>query len=359
MKIRGKFFRSIWREGHRLFIIDQTELPVNFVTREVRSSQEVADCIINMNVRGAPLIGVTAAYGMAMAMSEDSTRKNIRKTYQMLNGTRPTAINLKFSLDRMHKILESTPEENRSDRAWSEADKIAEEDVEQNKLIGDNGLRLIEEIYKTKKTVNILTHCNAGWLATVDYGTALSPIFQAHDKGINIHVWVDETRPRNQGLLTAWELASHGIQYSLIVDNAGGHLMQNQQVDMVIVGADRVSAAGDVCNKIGTYLKALSARENKIPFFAAVPTPTIDWEIINGLKDIPIEERDVNEVLMNTALSRQNKYTLHGLGYPKVSNPGFDVTPAHLVSGLITEKKIVQPVSITTMEELKKALGKN
>ena len=356
MKVGTKHYKSIWREGYKVFIIDQTLLPTKFSTVQITSAGEAALCIKNMNVRGAPLIGVTASYGVALAMSEDPSKTNLEHTYAALSVTRPTAVNLSYGLNRMRTILESVPREKRGETAWIEADKIAAEDVEQNKLIGENGLKLIEAVSRQKKTVNILTHCNAGWLATVDFGTALAPIFLAHNKGIDIHVWVDETRPHNQGLLTAWELASHGIPYTLIVDNAGGHLMQNKKVDMVLVGADRVSANGDVCNKIGTYLKALSAKDNSIPFYAAVPCPTIDWKIENGVKEIPIEDRGAGEVIMVSPLSNKYKYNLHGIGYPNAINPAFDVTPSHLVTGLITDKKIISPVSPDNMMELKNIL---
>ena len=357
MRVGTKHYRSIWRKGRKVFIIDQNSLPDKFSTLQISSSKEIASCIQDMRVRGAPLIGVTAAYGVALAMSENPSDNNLKTTCNTLISTRPTAVNLSHSLIRMRSVLEALPKDERSDEAWVEADKIADEDVIQNKLLGKNGLTLIEKISNQKETVNVLTHCNAGWLATVDLGTALSPIFLAHDKGIDVHVWVDETRPRNQGLLTAWELASHGIPYTLIVDNAGGYLMQKKQVDMVIVGADRVSAKGDVCNKIGTYLKALSAWDNDIPFYAAVPSPTIDWTINDGTTEIPIEQRQPSEVTMISTSSNKYKYNLHGVGSPKASNPAFDVTPARLVTGLITDKGLINPVSPSNMNKLKKILA--
>ncbi len=353
MKIGGKNYQSIWRKQHTIFIIDQTQLPQNLVIQQIRSAEEIARAIKNMHVRGAPLIGVTAAYGVALGLLSDPSDKNIEFILKILADTRPTAINLLHALKRMEAVLKLTPLTDRVGAAWVEADKIAQEDINQNLSLGNHGLRLIEEISKYRKPINILTHCNAGWLATVDFGTALAPIFLAHKKGIELHIWVDETRPRNQGLLTAWELASNGVPYTLIVDNAGGHLMQKKQVDMVIVGADRVSANGDVCNKIGTYLKALSARDNHVPFYAAVPSPTIDWQIQEGFGNIPIEERSQDEILMNSALSTKKKYSLHGVGHPNTLNPAFDITPARLVTGLITDKGVIQPISSTTMMQLK------
>ena len=349
MKVGGKALRSIWREDKKVLIIDQTELPARVRIREIRSLKEIGTCIRRMLVRGAPLIGITAAYGIALAMREDSSDEYLDYANLFLFKTRPTAVNLSNALKIIVSYLRTLSEDERENQAWVFADRMAEEDISQNKQIGENGFSLLEKIYKNKGHVNVLTHCNAGWLATVDFGTALAPIYLAHARGINIHVWVDETRPRNQGLLTAWELANQGIPYTLIVDNAGGHLMQKRMVDIVFVGADRITSKGDVCNKIGTYLKALSAFDNKIPFFVAAPINTIDWEIEDGVRDTPIEERDPLEVLSNPTLDTEKKYTIESHGNPAAFNPAFDITPAKLVSGIITEKKLITPVTKDNM----------
>jgi methylthioribose-1-phosphate isomerase len=303
MKVAEQHFRTIWPDTRCKFveIIDQTKLPFAFEIARIHSLEQMAVAIKTMQVRGAPLIGAAAAYGMALAMLYDDTEESLKQASQELISTRPTALNLQWAVSRMQAHLLSFPQEQRNIAAWKEASKIAEEDVAQNKLIGQHGLVLIKKLCDNQQNqnqpLNILTHCNAGWLATVDFGTALSPIYAAHGAGLNVHVWVDETRPRNQGAaLTAWELAQHGVPHTVIADNAGGHLMQQGLVDMVIVGADRVAANGDVCNKIGTYLKALAAFDNNIPFYAAVPSPTIDWTIKDGLKEIEIEQRDSGEV---------------------------------------------------------------
>jgi methylthioribose-1-phosphate isomerase len=343
MKISGKHYRSVWPIGEDAFgIIDQTKLPHVFETMTLRSADDAARVIRNMNTRGAPLIGVVGAYGLALAVRQDASDDHIQKMVEMLAETRPTAINLKWALWRMRGALLNQPREKRAELAWKEAGLIADEDVAMSEAIGKNGLAIIRDIAAKKKgkTVNILTHCNAGWLATVDYGTALAPIYLAHDEGIPLHVWVDETRPRNQGAsLTAFELGSHGVDHTILADNAGGHYMQAGQVDMVIVGTDRVTANGDVANKIGTYLKALAARDNDIPFYVALPSSTIDWTLDKG-SDIPIEERSEDEVLKMAGRLPDGSVTVVEIAAPGsgAANPGFDVTPARLVSGFITER---------------------
>jgi methylthioribose-1-phosphate isomerase len=302
-----------------------------------------------MLVRGAPLIGATAAYGLALAVRDDRSDAGIERAYQLLIATRPTAINLKWALDEMVGAIKARPPSERALVAYARAAEIAEQDVAINREIGRHGLALIEAIAAAKapsETINILTHCNAGWLATVDWGTATSPIYQAHDRGLKIHVWVDETRPRNQGAsLTAWELGHHGVPHTVIADNTGGHLMQHAQVDLAIVGTDRVAANGDVCNKIGTYLKALAAHDNGVPFYVALPSPTIDFSIDDGIRQIPIEQRAAEEVASmtgRTADGRIETVRVVPEGSP-VANYAFDVTPARLVTGLITERGVLQP----------------
>lgn len=343
MKVSGIDRRTIWREGHRVRIIDQARLPFEFVEVEVSSSNEAALAIRSMQVRGAPLIGAAAAYGIALAMQSDPGDSSLTAAASLLGATRPTAVNLRWSIERMLAALRPLPTGARAIAAWAEADRIAEEDVALNRAIGRHGLALLRGIAERNGRVDVLTHCNAGWLATVDVGTALAPVYAAHDAGLDVHVWVDETRPRNQGLLTAWELSQHGVPNTLIADNAGGHLMQKGKVDVVIVGADRVSARGDVCNKIGTYLKALAAHDCGVPFYAAVPSPTIDWTIDDALNDIPIEERDAGELLSVRGRDSQGNATSVRVGIDgsAAANPAFDVTPARLVTGLITEAGIV------------------
>lgn len=347
MKVQGKHYRSLWWnvDKHVLEIIDQRWLPHEFRIQAVESVQDYADAIVQMRVRGAPLIGATAAYGMAQAMRLDPSDSHLKETATLLLGTRPTAINLHWAINRVSSILQPLAVDERADKALSMAHEIADEDVEINYNLGTHGLALIEAVSKQKKTpgpVNILTHCNAGWLATVDWGTATSPMFRAHDAGIDIHVWVDETRPRNQGALTSWELQNHGVPHTYIVDNAGGHLMQHGQVDMVIVGTDRTTRRGDVCNKIGTYLKALAAVDNNVPFYVALPSPTIDWSVTDGIKEIPIEERAAAEVShiqgtdSNNAISSV-EVTPAGA---TTANPAFDVTPNKMITGLITERGV-------------------
>lgn len=347
MKVNGKAYRSLWwnDETNVLEIIDQRWLPHEFREIPVRGMQDYADAISEMRVRGAPLIGATAAYGMALAMSEDPSTENLNSAWKFLEKTRPTAINLRWALNRCRDVLQPLPEAKRAAAALQLAHEIADEDVEINRKIGVNGLKIIRQIAAHKpagEPVQILTHCNAGWLATVDWGTATSPMYHAHNDGVKLHVWVDETRPRNQGALTAWELGSHGVPHTYITDNAGGHLMQHGEVDMVIVGTDRTTRRGDVCNKIGTYLKALAAKDNGIPFYVALPSPTIDWTVRHGVDEIPIEERDSNETT-----HIQGKMPDDSIGLVQVTpdetaagNPAFDVTPNHLVTGLITERGV-------------------
>lgn len=351
MKIDGKQFRTIWPAADlkTINIIDQTQLPHVLAFIELESLDDVVVAIKTMQVRGAPLIGATAAYGIALAMRDDASDAHLSYAADQLLASRPTAVNLRWAVERMLKKLRTEPPAQRNSLAWAEAASICDEDVALNQAIGRHGLGLIQAIAQQKPTaqpINILTHCNAGWLATVDWGTALAPIYAAHDAGLALHIWVDETRPRNQGAsLTAWELGRHGVPHTVISDNAGGHLMQHGQVDMAIVGADRVTSAGDVCNKIGTYLKALAAYDNGIPFYAAVPSPTIDWTISDGLREIPIEERDADEVA--SISGRLADGTIASVALlptgSTAGNPAFDVTPAHLVTGIITERGICTP----------------
>src|SRR3984957_6272180 len=348
MKVDGKHFRSIWLEpdGWSLSAVDQRRLPHEFVVARIDSVDAAAEAIRSMLVRGAPLIGATAAYGVALAMHVDASDAALDRACTKLIATRPPAINLKGPLDEMRRVWLPLPPSSRAQAAYARAAAIADEDIAINQGIGRHALALIEAIAAKKKPrerVNVLTHCNAGWLATVDWGTATAPIYLAHDKGHAIHVWVDETRPRNQGAsLTAWELGQHGVPHTIIADNAGGHLMQHGRVDLCIVGADRVTARGDAANKIGTYLKALAAKANDVPFYIALPHTTIDWTIHDGLKEIEIEERDSSEVthmtgrLDNGGIAR---VMIAAPGSP-AANPAFDVTPAELLTGLITDRGI-------------------
>jgi methylthioribose-1-phosphate isomerase len=349
MKVDGRHFRSIWLEqdGWSVGAIDQRRLPHEFVLARLTNCSEAADAIRSMLVRGAPLIGATAAYGMALAMRENSSDAALEQAYQLLIATRPTAINLKWALEEMRAALLPLDPAARQAAAYSRAGQIAEEDVAINRGIAANGFALIEAIAAKKRPdqpVQVLTHCNAGWLATVDWGTATAPIYLTHDRGIKVHVWVDETRPRNQGAsLTAWELGHHGVPHTVIPDNTGGHLMQHGMVDLVIVGTDRVAANGDVCNKIGTYLKALAAHDNGVPFYVALPSPTIDFTLAEGVGRIPIEQRAGDEVATmtgRTADGRIETVRIVPEGSP-VANYAFDVTPARLVSGLVTERGVL------------------
>ncbi|MFZ1468217.1 MAG: S-methyl-5-thioribose-1-phosphate isomerase [Paracoccaceae bacterium] len=342
MKINGTPHRSIWRDATGIVqIIDQRWLPFELRIVPLTTRADFIAAIRDMWVRGAPLIGATAAWGMAMEMARDPSDTALTSAHAELNATRPTAINLRWALDRMQTALAPLPPAARADAAAMLAHQICDEDVEINRQIGSHGHQIIADIAARKGRVNILTHCNAGWLATVDWGTATSPIYQAHDAGIPVHVFVDETRPRNQGAqLTAWELGSHGIPHSLITDNAGGHLMQHGEVDMVIVGTDRTTANGDVCNKIGTYLKALAARANNVPFYVALPSPTIDWHTHDGLREIPIEERSADEVTHVQGRDPAGRIVSVRItpDSTPARNPAFDVTPAELVTGLLTER---------------------
>ncbi|MEO8419198.1 MAG: S-methyl-5-thioribose-1-phosphate isomerase [Methylophilaceae bacterium] len=356
MQINSKHFRTIWpaATGKAVEIIDQTQLPHVFEVKRIDSLPAMIRAIKSMQVRGAPLIGAAAAYGLALAMLEDDGDAYLQQAATALLASRPTAVNLRWAVQRMLQRLLPMPPAQRLTVAWTEAAAICDEDVQLNQAIGQHGLKLIQAVASQGRTMNILTHCNAGWLATVDWGTALAPIYAAHDAGMPLHVWVDETRPRNQGAsLTAWELGRHGVPHTVISDNAGGHLMQHGQVDMVIVGADRVTSTGDVCNKIGTYLKALAAFDNAVPFYAAVPSPTIDWTITDGVHEIPIEERDAVEVACISGRlpdGRMATVELLPTG-TAAANPAFDVTPARLVTGIITERGVCAPAQLAQLFE--------
>jgi len=356
MNIDGQPWRSIWldRDGETVGIIDQTLLPHEFRTRALQSAADAAEAIAEMRVRGAPLIGATAAYGVALAVREEATDEALDAACRLLEATRPTGMNLLWALQRMRRRLRPLAPRERAAAAYAEAAAICDEDVEINRRIGGHGLDLIRELHDARPSardkkrpgddrIHILTHCNAGWLATVDWGTALAPIYRAHDAGIPLHVWVDETRPRNQGAaLTAWELQAHGVPHDVIVDNAGGHLMQKGLVDLCLTGTDRTARNGDVCNKIGTYLKALAAHDNGVPFYVALPGPTIDWTLADGVNATPIEERDAREVTevagcLPDGTPARVRVTPEGVG---ARNFAFDVTPARLVTGLLTERGV-------------------
>jgi methylthioribose-1-phosphate isomerase len=348
MKVDGVARRTIElaADGRTVEIIDQTFFPHEFVTRQLHCLADAVEAICSMRVRGAPLIGVTAAYGVCLQMREDASDPSLDRAIDELLATRPTAANLRWALDQMRTALRDTAPSERERRAYERAAALCDEDVETCRAIGEHGLPLIEAAQKQRGgcgPVNVLTHCNAGWLATVDWGTALAPVYMAHDRGIPVHVWVDETRPRNQGAgLTAWELGKHGVAHTVIADNTGGHLMQRGQVDLCLIGSDRTTATGDVCNKIGSYLKALSARDNGLPFYAAVPHSTIDWALSDGIAEIPIEERDACELSRVRGRSADGSVIEVSI-LPEsspVANPGFDVTPARLVTGLITERGV-------------------
>jgi methylthioribose-1-phosphate isomerase len=350
MHVDGKPTRTIWLEadGRSVGIIDQTKLPHRFVTLRLTTLKDAAHAIASMQVRGAPLIGAAAAYGVALALNADSSDAALERACAALLATRPTAINLKWALDEMTAAVRNRPHGERIAAAYRRAAEIADEDVAINQAIGRHGVTLIEAVAKKKpgEPVNILTHCNAGWLATVDVGTATASIYAAHDQGLPVHVWVDETRPRNQGAsLTAWELGHHGVPHTVIADNTGGHLMQHRMVDLAIVGTDRVAANGDVCNKIGTYLKALAAHDNGVPFYVALPSPTIDFRINDGIAEIPIEQRNASEVTEMTGRTKDGRIETVRVvpDGSQAANYAFDVTPARLVTGLITERGLLRP----------------
>lgn len=358
MKIEGIARRSIepLPDRQAVQILDQTLLPHQIEWCELNTMEDAAVAIKTMQVRGAPLIGATAAYGFFFALREDPSDAGVATAFDTLFATRPTAVNLRWALERVRAVVAPLPPAERAEAAWREALQLADDDVVTNAAIGQHALELFQNVLAAKtgedKTLNVMTHCNAGWIATVDWGTALSPIYQAHDSGMKVHVWVSETRPRNQGAsLTAWELGQHQVPHTLIVDNAAGHLIQRGMVDLVIVGADRVTAAGDVANKIGTYLKALAAKAHNVPFYVAVPVSTIDWTIEDGVRDIPIEQRSAREVThmpgrTQTSLREEVLITPAITG---ARNDAFDVTPAGLVTGLVTEHGV--------FEATKKALG--
>ena len=350
MKIEGKEYRTIWfdEKNQAVKIIDQTKLPHKFIIKDLKTVKDAINAIKTMEVRGAPLIGATAAYGLVLSILENNDQSFLKKSSEDLINSRPTAINLKWAVERMMKKLSGINSNEILNIALKEAKEICEEDVNFCKNIGLNGLKIIEEIYNKKKdTVNILTHCNAGWLATINWGTATSPIYHAHKKGIKVHVWVDETRPRNQGAnLTSYELNEEKVPNTIIADNTGGILMQRGEVDICIVGTDRTIATGDVANKVGTYLKALAAHDNNVPFYVALPSSTIDWKT-NDFKDIPIEERNSEELSYVEGLDENNNVK-KVLIYPKkskVMNLAFDITPAKYVTGLITEKGVCEASS--------------
>tara|TARA_R100001377_G_scaffold50917_1_gene29728 strand:+ start:76 stop:1182 length:1107 start_codon:yes stop_codon:yes gene_type:complete len=366
MRVDGKSHRTIGFDAAQqcVRIIDQTRLPHHFETLALTTLDQACHAITCMQVRGAPLIGVTAAYGVYLALRED--RHSLEAICARLLATRPTAVNLRWALERVASELECTPRSERAGAALAIAQRMADEDTEACSAIGDHGCALLEQAWQAKRAqnpdaqcLNILTHCNAGWLATVDWGTALAPIYKAHAKGIPVHIWVDETRPRNQGaFLTAWELQQEGIAHTVIVDNAGGHLMQHGDVDLCIVGSDRTTANGDVCNKIGTYLKALAAFDNDVPFYVALPVSTIDFTLADGVREIPIEQRHGEEVSHMQGLNAQGELTRVQVmtSHSAVNNFGFDVTPARLVSALITERGVYQ-ASRESLQELATAIG--
>ena len=347
MHVNGKPYRTIWvaADGEAVEIIDQTLLPHQFKIVTLRGLDDAALAIKSMQVRGAPLIGAAAAYGICLAIAADASDEALDRAYDTLLATRPTAINLRWALDDMRGRLRNLPREARVAAAYQRAAEISEEDIAINSAIGDHGFRIFRDIAARKggDTLNVLTHCNAGWLAAVDWGTALAPVYKAHDSGMPVHVWVDETRPRNQGMnLTAWELGQHGVKHTVIADNVGGHLMQHGMVDLAIVGTDRTTASGDVCNKIGTYLKALAAKDNGVPFYVALPSPSIDWTLHDGVKDIPIEQRDGSELSHISGRLPDGNIVQVDISPPgsAMANFAFDVTPAHLVTGLITERGV-------------------
>ncbi len=346
MKVGGIHYRTIWleKDGVSVGIIDQTRLPHEFKTLTLRTLAGAAHAIKSMQVRGAPLIGVAAAYGVCLALAADASDASLDNACATLGATRPTAVNLHWALGEMQKALRPIPPSARGAAAYAKAMQLADEDVETCRLIGSHGGAIIADIAARKGgRVNVLTHCNAGWLACVDWGTALSPIYHAHDAGVAVHVWVDETRPRNQGAaLTAFELGAHGVPHTIVADNAGGHLMQHGEVDLCIVGCDRLTATGDAANKIGTYLKGLAAKDNGVPFYVALPQSTIDWSLSDGVREIPIEERDQTEVTHMSGRAASGAIETVQVTAPgsKAANPAFDVTPARLITGIITERGV-------------------
>jgi methylthioribose-1-phosphate isomerase len=347
MRVHGQPYRTIFvaDDGVRVAVIDQTRLPFEFELRHLQTAADAARAIRDMIVRGAPLIGVTAAYGVALGMRADASDAGLDGAAALLGATRPTAVNLRWALERMRRRLAGLPPAQRVAEAYAEAARIAEEDVAACAAIGRHGRAIIEQLAAERggRPVRVLTHCNAGWLACVDWGTALAPVYAAHEAGIPVHVYVDETRPRNQGAaLTAFELGAHGVPHTVIADNTGGHLMQHGEVDLCIVGSDRTTAAGDVANKIGTYLKALAAHDNGVPFYAALPSSTIDWTLEDGVRDIPIEERAGREVTHVRGRAEDGRLLDVEVVAPgsAVANPAFDVTPARLVTGIITERGV-------------------
>jgi methylthioribose-1-phosphate isomerase len=348
MKVGGIAQRSIRvsDDGGAVEVVDQTRLPFAFELRRLEEPADAVEAILSMRVRGAPLIGVTAAYGLCLQARKDPSDAALAAAAKALAATRPTGVNLRWALEAMREALAELPPAERAAAAWAHAARLADADVATNRAIAGHGLALLDEVHgRTGRPVNVLTHCNAGWLATVDWGTALAPVYLAHERGLPVHVWVDETRPRNQGAsLTAWELAEHGVAHTVIADNAGGHLMQRGQVDLCLVGTDRTTACGDVCNKIGTYLKALAARDNGVPFYAAVPFSSIDWGIRDAASAIPIEERAAEEVAVVAGRGEDGRpATVRILPERSpVANPAFDVTPARLVTGLLTERGICE-----------------
>jgi methylthioribose-1-phosphate isomerase len=345
VRVDGRETRTIWvGDDGSVRIIDQTQLPHAFETKTLATLEDAARAISDMEVRGAPLIGVTAAYGVGLALREDASDAALARACEVLLATRPTAVNLRFALDAMRETLRDVVPADRVERAFARAGELADEDVALCRAIGEHGAKLLEQAHAgSGQPVNVLTHCNAGWLATVDWGTALAPIYVAFERGVPLHVWVDETRPRNQGAsLTAWELGQHGVPHTVIADNAGGHLMQHGRVDLCLTGSDRTTAHGDVCNKIGTYLKALAAHDNGIPFYAALPYTTLDWTLRDGVREIPIEERsgdEVGRIRGRTDAGALVEVQLLPEG-STAANPAFDVTPARLVSGIITERGV-------------------
>lgn len=359
MKVRGRHYRSIWlaEDGWAVEIIDQTRLPHEFSVARLETVTDAARAIATMMVRGAPLIGATAAYGLCLAARHDASDSGLQSAYRTLLATRPTAVNLRWALDEMMAVIGQLPQDRRVAAAYRRSAEICDQDVAINAAIGEHGLAVLTEIWEKKgrrERLNILTHCNAGWLATVDWGTALAPIYKAHDAGLPVHVWADETRPRNQGAsLTAWELGQHGVPHTVIVDNAGGHLMQRGLVDLCITGTDRTTRSGDVCNKIGTYLKALAAADTGVPFYVALPGPTIDWALDDGLAGVPIEQRDPKEV--THVLGRAGNGEVVSVEITpegtSAANYAFDVTPARLITALITERGVC-PASETELRKL-------